>query len=134
MKNECEGFCIVKETMVVTRYHLVKGDGEEAINEVKECGPAAEYLHSCDDLHYDDYEITYEVSELGEESAKDRRLVNTARHINERLPEKNEDSRLTETGRDGIIKSRKKKSPPKFNVLNLLENVPCGINRKPRIG
>lgn len=133
MKNECEGFSIVKETMVVTRYHLVKRDGDDAINEVKECGPAAEYLHSCDDLHYDDYEITYEVSQLGEESANDRRLTNTARQINARLSENSEDSGLPQSGSTGIIKRRKKRKPPKFNVLNLLENVPCGINRKPRI-
>ena len=118
-----EDYVLVKETMLVSRYHLVKGAGEQAIEHARECDDEAEYLQSCDELDWDST-IEYEVIPLPENWKKDLRIVTTRRHIEERLSKEPVETDLTKRRRKGIIKKRSKKASKKqLNPLDLLKEV-----------
>jgi hypothetical protein len=99
---------IVSETMLVTRYHLVSEDSEQAaIESVTTSSQSAEYLESCDELHWQE-KIEYAVEPLKEDWRRDLRLKRAARHIEDRLSQTGGESPLTKPGSKPIIKVDKK--------------------------
>lgn len=118
-----EEYVIVRETVTVTRYHLVKAKGKSAIKAVKDCDKSAIYLESCDDIDWEG-PIKYEIEELKEDWRKDLKLKIIAKHIDERTPEKigeSEKKPLTKRRENPIITPGKKS--PDFDALAMLEEI-----------
>ena len=112
-----EEFRIVKETVTVTRFHIVKADIKSAIKAVKNSQDNSEYLESCDVIWWDSDKL-YEIEELPENWRKDGRLNREAIHINERLSKEKTETDLTKRASKRIME--KKKAAPKFSALKLL--------------
>ena len=103
---------LVKETVIVSRYHIVKSNKRSAIKHVKNSDPESEYLESCDEIHWDD-KVKYTVEPLPSNHESDLRITRTIRHIDDRLSEKNPGGGLTSRAKKPIIGQKRKPGRPK---------------------